>query len=303
MKDGWGGTEEGHRHLRMLLWITEQQDSRPNIGAFDDFDDELLDQTAKDGQAMEQLGWVTCDYRMAKGTGSTSSPPPWAGRSGIRSANSDLTGGCGNGLAARRSCHGWTRRTRSAMPVKRLRCNSSSSTAERCTTARCCQTSGSRRVPPDAPRGNGHDAVHGYASAAPDRHPGDWLADRGGDRRLFVRYRAGCRGDVRHRWVSDRINSWAVAAGESQAHTTCAAHRPQVTTAPMPEWTHRGRPAVDPARHGHAHRQPRLPRWAEPRQDRFRPELRLYYTFDPNKNGQLSYPLAATDRAMVRLSG
>lgn len=65
MKDGWGGTEEEHRHVRMLLWITEQEDSRPNLGAFHELNDGLLDQTGTDGQAMEQLGWVTCDYRIA----------------------------------------------------------------------------------------------------------------------------------------------------------------------------------------------------------------------------------------------
>jgi hypothetical protein len=66
MKDGWGGTEDEHRHVRMLLWVTEQPDSRPNLGAFHDFDDGLLDQTAADGEAMEQMGWVTRDYVMAR---------------------------------------------------------------------------------------------------------------------------------------------------------------------------------------------------------------------------------------------
>jgi hypothetical protein len=66
MKDGWGGTEEEHRHVRMLLWVTEQPDSRPNLGAFHNFDDGLLEQTATDGEAMEQMGWVARDYVMAR---------------------------------------------------------------------------------------------------------------------------------------------------------------------------------------------------------------------------------------------
>lgn len=56
--DGWNITEDEHRHMALLLWLTKQADELVNVGPFYKRDPQRVDEAREDVEALSELGWI-----------------------------------------------------------------------------------------------------------------------------------------------------------------------------------------------------------------------------------------------------